>query len=166
MTARYRSPGDDNKPAAPSAPNHGSGRQRPAEAVKTAAAENNNGSSSEPGQKEPDLYGEIAGHWAEKEIKDLVQRGIVKGDGTGLNLTGQVTRAEFAAMMIRVLGLEETEYQGGMQDVHAGDWCAGVIQTCMDHGILQGSGGMMRPDDPITREEMAQGSSLCQRQSH
>lgn len=147
-------PGDDNKPAAPSAPNHGSGGSGGG-GSQNGSGENNNGSSSEPGQKEPDLYGEIAGHWAEKEIKDLVQRGIVKGDGTGLNLTGQVTRAEFAAMMIRVLGLEETEYQGGMQDVHAGDWCAGVIQTCMDHGILQGSGGMMRPDDPITREEMA-----------
>ena len=150
-------PGDDDKPAAPSAPNHGSssGGTGGGGGGQNGSGENNNGSSSDPGQKEPDLYGEIAGHWAEREIKDLIQRGIVKGDGTGLNLTGQVTRAEFAAMMIRVLGLGETAYQGGMLDVHTGDWYAGVIQTCMDHGILQGSGGMMRPDDLITREEMA-----------
>lgn len=98
---------------------------------------------------------EIKGHWAELEISSLLENSIVKGDGGRLNLTAQVTRAEFAAMITRALKMEETVYQGGLQDVSADDWFAGIIQTCMDKGIMQGSDGMMRPNDPITREEMA-----------
>lgn len=101
------------------------------------------------------LLEQIKGHWAEKEIADLIRDGIVQGDNGSLNLEEAVTRAEFAAMLIRSLGIEPEEYLGGAEDVSALDWFADVIQACVSHNIMNGSDGFMRPNDWITREEMA-----------
>lgn len=111
--------------------------------------------SPQPDTELEQLLEQINGHWAEEEIKGLLTEGIIQGDNGNLNLQAPVTRAEFAAMLLRAMGLEEESYRGGFQDVSEGDWFAGVIQACADHGIMSGSDGFMRPNDHITREEMA-----------
>ena len=108
-----------------------------------------------PEQPNEQLQKQLEGHWAEKEISQLIADGIVKGDNGNLHLQQPVTRAEFAAMLVRSLGIAEETYSGGAADVSASDWYAGVIQACVSHGIMNGSDGKMRPNDDITREEMA-----------
>lgn len=110
--------------------------------------------TQEPGRQD-NLKRELAGHWAETEISALLDQGIVKGDGGTLNLGGEISRAEFLALLIRALGLEESPYQGGAADVAPEDWYAGIIQTALDRGLAQGGGGFLRPEAPVTREEMA-----------
>ena len=47
-----------------------------------------------------------------------------------------------------------SEYKGSFSDVYEESWYADVIQTALDNGIIA-SADNFRPDDLITREEMA-----------
>ena len=119
-------------------------------------APSNESQTVQPSKPERDILSEqIKGHWAEKEIGELIRDGIVKGDNGSLNLEQPITRAEFAAILLRSLDIEEEEYRDAAADVTAQDWFAGVIQACVSHNIMNGSDGLMRPNDLITREEMA-----------
>ncbi|MCI9626882.1 MAG: hypothetical protein HFI90_08915 [Clostridia bacterium] len=103
----------------------------------------------------PDTKAELNGHWAQTELGEIVDRGILQGDGTSLRLADGVTRAEFAAMLSRTLQLSAADYRPTFGDVPADAWYAGVVLAAADAGLMEGSGGMLRPEDPITREEMA-----------
>ena len=112
--------------------------------------------SSGPREMSPAMQEELSGHWAEKEISSLYQQGIISGvSEDSLGLAQQVTRAEFVTLMVRVLGLEVPEYQGGFSDVSSEDWYAGYIQAASDQGLLSGFDGKANPGAGITREEMA-----------
>lgn len=70
----------------------------------------------------------------------------------------QVTRAEFAKMVVKMLMLqEEKELQASMfTDVSTDDWFANVVATAYKAGIIKGyPDGTFRPNQPITRQEMA-----------
>ncbi len=102
------------------------------------------------------IQSELQGHWGEKELASMVDKGILQGNGESLALEAPITRAEFLAMLVRGLGLEGTPYQGGFQDVQAGDWYANDIQTAVDQKIAAGTGeGIFEPERVISREEMA-----------
>lgn len=106
-------------------------------------------------QPTPNVKAELQGHWAQAELGEMVDRGILKGDGTSLRLRDGVTRAEFASMLSRALALPEAEGRTAFRDVAADAWYAGAVLAAADAGLMEGSGGMLRPGDPITREEMA-----------
>lgn len=102
------------------------------------------------------MKAELEGHWAETEISEMVEKGIVKGvSADSLGLENATTRAEFAAMLVRLLGLEETPQQDTFADVPADAWYAGAIAAAKEAGIMEGSDGYAYPDAVITREEMA-----------
>ena len=109
----------------------------------------------EPENDKAQLKQELQGHWAESEIGFLIDQGVVQGEEGSLHLEQTVTRAEFITLLARGIGLSDVPYQGGYQDVLSEAWYADTIQAAVDAGIVQGSNGQMRPDDPITREEMA-----------
>ncbi|MCS3917381.1 lactocepin [Caldanaerobacter subterraneus subsp. tengcongensis MB4] len=94
--------------------------------------------------------------WGYDVINVLASRHIIKGmteDTFAPN--AKITRAEFAALMIRALGIPEEPYKGEFEDVKEGMWYANAIEAAYQEGIMLGDGKKMRPDDPITREEMA-----------
>jgi hypothetical protein len=95
-------------------------------------------------------------HWANPVVKQLAAHHVL----TGVSLTTfepdrSVTRAEFAAMTARALGL--TPVSGGaFGDVEDGAWYAGYVGSLSAAGIAKGdAAGTFRPNEPITREEMA-----------
>ncbi|SDF92956.1 beta-galactosidase [Thermoanaerobacter thermohydrosulfuricus] len=93
--------------------------------------------------------------WAYDVVSVLASRHIIKGIDENTFLPNEkITRAEFAALMIRALGIEEEPYQGEFNDVKEGAWYANAIEAAYKAGIMLGDGKNMRPDDPITREEM------------
>ena len=99
---------------------------------------------------------EISTHWAKNEITELYENGIVTGiSDTSLGLDAPVTRAQFAALIIRTMKLDISEYSGAFEDVKSDDWYAGFVQTAYDNKIMSGDGGCAYPDRDITREEMA-----------
>ena len=108
-----------------------------------------------------------ADHWAETSgiIDKAVEQGIVKGsqnpDGTvSFRPDESITRAEVAAMLMRIAGVDEGSYGNGANqtawvDVPDGAWYTGTMNWAEDAGILNGSGGHVRPNDRITRQELA-----------
>ena len=110
----------------------------------------------QPENPESAGFPDVAGHWAEPYANDLKERGIVIGDTEGqFHPDSMVTRAEFIAMAARAMGLDQTAvYQGQFSDVSASDWYAGVVQAALDQHLISPD-EVFRPDDAITRQEMA-----------
>jgi|GEM_PF-777976 len=98
---------------------------------------------------------DIAGHWAEGAIKQMVTAGIVKGyPGGTFKPDNGITRAEFAVLLVKAFKLAP---QGGevFTDT-AAHWAKNDIATAASHGIVSGYNDVaFGPDDPITREQMA-----------
>jgi len=95
----------------------------------------------------------------EDAVNILSSLGLLRGypDGT-FKPANTITRAEFAAMVVRALGLEAAaEITTGFtpfSDVDATHWAAGYINVAADQGIINGyPDGTFRPDAPVTYAE-------------
>jgi hypothetical protein len=103
-------------------------------------------------------FNDILGHWAQADIQSMSQNGIAKGYGDGgFHPDGEITRAEFSALLYRIAGLSEAEYAGAYSDVTAKDWSAGIAQSAYNNGFIpteMTENGFLG-DTPVTREEMA-----------
>lgn len=107
---------------------------------------------------------ELENHWAKEEILELVEKGVVNGSGASLNLSDSIKRAEFAALLVRALKIPvPAVYTLDLADVSQGSWYATLVQAAIESGISIPDGGYMRPDDLITREEMAAMIMRCYR---
>ena len=102
-------------------------------------------------------FKDIAGHWAEQEIKAMAKKGVINGrNKTQFAPDESVTRAEFAAMIRRALNLNTSLYQGSIPDISNDDWFANEVQAVLNEGIMSGdANGYFRPNDQISRQEMA-----------
>jgi len=96
---------------------------------------------------------ELENHWGKSEIESLIKQEIVKGDGNTLNLKSDITRAEFTAMVLRALNIEEAPYKNAFSDVSEKDWYAGIMQSAYDKGIITGTDRGAEPNAPLTREQ-------------
>ncbi|NGQ96256.1 hypothetical protein G3578_13905 [Brevibacillus sp. SYP-B805] len=96
-------------------------------------------------------------YWAYAEMAYLVKNGYMQGmTSTLMQPESRVTRAQFAALLLRILGEEpNTRAQGLFRDVSATDWTAPIVEKAAALGLMQGSGGRFRPHEGITQEEMA-----------
>jgi hypothetical protein len=103
-------------------------------------------------------FSDIAGHWAQKDIEIMAGLGIAQGGGGNrFDPDGKVTRAQFAALLIRSLGIEEVKSaRGYFKDVPADAWYYGAVKTAYANGLIGGyPDGTFRPAKNITREEIA-----------
>lgn len=103
----------------------------------------------------PVEFADMADHWAKAAVNDMGSRMIVGGFGDGLFHPDQdMTRAEFAAIIVRALGLKPEQGKAPFRDVIATDWYSAFIQTAATYGLLNGfADGTFRPEDNITREQ-------------
>jgi len=101
------------------------------------------------------IFNDIEGHWAKEDIIFMASQGFVKGmDKYTFRPDDYITRAEFSALIVRILKLEPASYSGRFLDVAAGTWYGDIIETAAQAGIITGYLGLFRPDDYVTREEM------------
>jgi hypothetical protein len=98
-----------------------------------------------------------AGYWAGTAIERLAVVGVINGKDPGkFKPEDKVTRAEFAAFLVRALGLELDTYQGSFKDVKNGKWYTPSVEAVASAGIVNGyANGRFYPDAYITREQMA-----------
>jgi len=98
-----------------------------------------------------------ASHWANSYVASLSSNLIVEGTGAGkFEPRRAITRAEFAAMIVRSLGLEVSGSASQFSDVSSSAWYAGVVATAAEAGIVQGDpNGTFRPNANISRQELA-----------
>jgi len=103
---------------------------------------------------------DVAKHWSEPYVRLAAAKGLVYGVGDGkYNPDQAVTRAEFAAMLVRALGRNASEAVGSAafyDDVKQDAWYYGEVAAAKELGLLDFvSSGSFKPDQPLTREEMA-----------
>lgn len=97
-------------------------------------------------------------HWAAQSVRWCAEYRLMNGIGGGkfgLGLT--MTRAAYALTLCRLMGWELVSPDKGSftdnQDTEK--WYYSAIETAYTHGALTGESRLCRPDDAITREEMA-----------
>lgn len=97
-------------------------------------------------------YQDTEGHWAEASIERWTGHGIVQGTENGFDPDGELTCAQLAAILARLLKLPEAP-DAGFTDNPAEAWYYDSINRCAAAGILLGNGdGTVTPTAPITRE--------------
>ena len=111
-------------------------------------------------------FSDIKNHANKAAIEELASRGIINGMGKGTFMPNKtMTRAEFAAIVTRALGLAAKDTKA-FTDVPSSKWYAGYIGTANSSGIVNGVGsGKFNPDGTITRQEaaamVARAAKLC-----
>ncbi|WP_084777972.1 immunoglobulin-like domain-containing protein [Saccharibacillus sacchari] len=136
-------------------------------------AEAGNEGASGGGAEMPSAdFADLSGHWAANLIREAVSSGIVKGyaDGT-FRPAEAVTRAEFTAMLVRTLLPTGSAADAALPEADNDDrpeltafadraairaWSRESAAQAYALGWIQGdTDGNFRPDEPITRAEMA-----------
>ncbi|MFD0674410.1 S-layer homology domain-containing protein [Cohnella sp. GCM10027633] len=104
-------------------------------------------------------FTDLNGHWAKADVESLASKLIVSGvSGTSFAPNGNITRAEFVALLVRSLGLslDTGATDAPFADVTPGDWYAGAIQAAVRAKLVDGfADNRFKPNDKITREQMA-----------
>ncbi|MBX5477099.1 MAG: S-layer homology domain-containing protein, partial [Clostridia bacterium] len=111
---------------------------------------------------------DIAGHWAEADVRDLAERGIVNGEPDGLFHPDQaLNRASFLKMLVATLKLPLRPGDTAGMAVDPNHWLVrqGWLGAAVKAGILTpadaggggaaGAGGRLQLDAPPSRLEMA-----------
>lgn len=103
------------------------------------------------------IFADVAGHWAKADIEQLAMRQIVSGvTADAFQPNAQVTRAQFAAMLVNALELEPSASETPFGDVPASAWYAAPVAIGVEKGLFSGfADGTFRPNETITREQMA-----------
>ena len=99
-----------------------------------------------------------AGSWAEQSINRCVQSGLFQGEtATRFGMGKPMTRAAFTVVLCRFFGWELTKpAQPTYTDVQdPARWYYSAVETAYAHGAITRQTENFRPNDPITREEMA-----------
>ena len=118
-----------------------------------------------PGKTFADISGAHA-HENQLAIEAMAARGIINGrNDVSFDPNANMTRAEFAAIVVRALGLTPKATQV-FTDVPDGKWYAAYIGTAYSYGIVKGtSATTFNPDGTITRQDaavmVARAARLC-----
>ncbi len=105
----------------------------------------------------PIEFKDVEKHWAKRAVNEMGSRMVIEGKGNGMFSPDQnITRAEYAAIVVRGLGLKLERGATPFKDVNLTDWYNGAIHTAYEYGLISGyEDGSFRPNEQITREQAA-----------
>lgn len=117
--------------------------------------------SSEPEQQQKALSdyfkdsGDVSS-WAHDLILEATEKGFVEGYNGSLLPKKEMTRAEFAKLIVEVFNLQEQNVTvSPFRDVEEKSWFYSYVNAAYDAGIVTGYNGEFLPNNTITREQMA-----------
>lgn len=110
---------------------------------------------TEPTEPDPLEGYTFPDNWAREALQFAVRNGILQGRGNyNLDPTGKTTRAEMAAMLVRLLGAREQGDLSPYRDLNPAAWYNRELSAAVSLGIFQGvSATQMAPMRSITRQE-------------
>lgn len=101
-------------------------------------------------------FSDIQSHWAQKDIEFLASKGIFKGivNGNIYDPERPVNRAEFATMLVNLLGISTENVKGSaFNDVEI--WYENAVNAAYSAGLVAGVGSnKFEPTRTITRQEI------------
>jgi len=139
---------------APSDPSGGSGTAGSSTSSPASEKEQETDTGQEPTPAA--AFTDITNHWAKTQIEYIAEKGIIQGKASGIFAPeDSVTRAEFTAMMVRLLQPEISEETVlPFLDVAETDWFYETVKTAYAANLAKGKGDLFDPEGKITREEM------------
>lgn len=107
-----------------------------------------------PGGETSSLW-DIEKHWAETEIRKLVERGIIDGYGDGtIRPDLDISRAEFAKIAVTLMELPMVE-NGILFEDTENHWSRDYVATAAKYGVMIGyTETIFAPDQKIPREQV------------
>ncbi|MCR8631346.1 glycerophosphodiester phosphodiesterase family protein [Paenibacillus radicis (ex Xue et al. 2023)] len=123
----------------------------------TTAIMKRNGNSVYTVVENNKTFADLANHWAKEDIELLANKLVVDGvSDSRFEADRSITRAEFAALLVRSLAMDPAAIKASFSDVKDADWYAEAVATAVSAGIISGyEDGTFRPNKEITREEQA-----------
>ena len=102
-------------------------------------------------------YSDLAeGEWYVEHVLQMHDLGVVNGfPGGTFQPEGSVTRAQAAAMLWRLQEQPVVNYLMQFADVEQEAWYAEAVRWCAAMGIVEGADGKFRPDEAVTRQDLA-----------
>lgn len=103
-------------------------------------------------------FPDITTNWAKATIEKLASKMVIEGMPSGnFEPRKAATRAEFAALLTRSLGLNKVDaYDNSFKDVNGSEWFVADMMAAVDAGIIEGhADGSFKGNDPVTREQAA-----------
>ncbi|GGA04150.1 hypothetical protein GCM10008018_57590 [Paenibacillus marchantiophytorum] len=103
----------------------------------------------------PVEFSDVANHWAKLPVNNMGSRMVIEGTGNGkFNPDREITRAEFAAILVRGLGLKLENGAVPFSDVKTSDWYSSAVKTAYAYQLINGfEDGTFHPLDLISREQ-------------
>ena len=100
-------------------------------------------------------FSDLQGHWAEKYVNPLVEKGLIKGYPDGTFAPDQpIKRCEIAAIMARALTLPPLIGKPTFSDIDTTHWAFGFVEAAASKGLIKGyPDGTFRPENSATRAE-------------
>ena len=108
--------------------------------------------------KEEPVFSDIANHWAEDDIRFVVERGLFNGTSEGtFSPNVEMTRATFVMVLGRLAGVDVSSYtQSSYSDVKSNAYYMGYVEWATQNNLVNGIGnGKVGPEQAISREQVA-----------
>ncbi|MBC7766000.1 MAG: S-layer homology domain-containing protein [Hyphomonadaceae bacterium] len=96
-------------------------------------------------------------HWANTFVMELVQKSIINGVGNNkFNPDGNVTREQFAKLIVEAFNMKDDSAQTTMTDVGKDKWYHVYVASAQKQGIINGIGdNKFGVGNKISRQDMA-----------
>ncbi|MGE5474925.1 MAG: S-layer homology domain-containing protein [Ignavibacteriales bacterium] len=104
----------------------------------------------------PKSFKDVENHWAKEAVNDMGSRLVIDGVGEDkFKPDSDITRAEFAAIVVRALGLmRKGTGKDSFKDVRNTDWYFDAVSIAYEYKLVNGyEDGNFEPMDKITREQ-------------
>ncbi|WP_053955268.1 S-layer homology domain-containing protein [Inediibacterium massiliense] len=102
-------------------------------------------------------FNDLIGYeWAKEAIEEMAQKGIISGRSEDVfDPSASITRAEFATLITKMLGLNIENEKVSFTDIEDTAWYTPYVKTAYKNGFVRGrSETIFDPNGKITREEM------------
>ena len=102
----------------------------------------------------PADFSDFPNNWATNALSYAVSNGLLSGDSGKIRANDTLKRAEMAAILNRLAGAVKGASLTGYTDVPTTAWYYEDMAKAVQMGTFAGDGGMLRPESPITRQEV------------
>lgn len=99
-------------------------------------------------------FSDMPENWSTDALEAAVLNGLLAGYGGKIMPDANLTRAQLAAVIVRAFAATREGNLSTFSDVNPADWYAEDLAKAVQMGIIQGWDGALRPDEPVTRQEV------------